>query len=206
MIDIRAFVNNKPELGPDLNAGAGGKYIYCELTKISASQLQLSKRTMRWSMNNNSPYLWCSSSNALLDIHCGKWYSSIADICSSNVKNALGYPWGCDCTDMNEGAGGAYLICAYTHAIPVGVTSSVSGRNESDYYGVNAQDIAAGRGAAVVRDVCIIVGTSQSITAPACYYKINQDLNEGAGGRWIFMCYKKEYVAYKNQQIIDKDI
>ena len=39
-------------------------------------------------------------------------------------------------------------------------------------------------------DLKVIIGKGEK--APAGYTKINQDLNEGACGSYLYLCYKKE--------------
>jgi hypothetical protein len=51
----------------------------------------------------------------------------------------------------------------------------------------------------------VISGTNSNITPPTGYTKIPYDLNKGAGGRFIYLCYHKaSYQSYgKNKQCID---
>ena len=42
-----------------------------------------------------------------------------------------------------------------------------------------------------VTDVQVIYG--QGAPAPPGYVKISQDLNQGAGGEYVYLCYKKSY-------------
>jgi hypothetical protein len=42
-----------------------------------------------------------------------------------------------------------------------------------------------------VTEVTVIYGGSSGIQPPAGYTKINVDLNQGAGGDYIYVCYKK---------------
>lgn len=43
----------------------------------------------------------------------------------------------------------------------------------------------------VISEVIVIQGGSSGIQPPAGYVKINADLNAGAGGDYIYVCYKK---------------
>ncbi|HEU4366265.1 MAG TPA: hypothetical protein VFT13_12465 [Candidatus Krumholzibacteria bacterium] len=43
----------------------------------------------------------------------------------------------------------------------------------------------------VISEVMVIRGSSSGIQPPAGYVKINADLNAGAGGDYIYVCYKK---------------
>ena len=44
---------------------------------------------------------------------------------------------------------------------------------------------------AFVTDVVVITGDSAGIFPPAGFTKIDVDLNAGAGGKFIYLCYKK---------------
>ena len=46
-----------------------------------------------------------------------------------------------------------------------------------------------------ITDLYIIAGNSSNITPPASYQKIDVDLNKGAGGKYIYLCYTKQDVA-----------
>lgn len=43
----------------------------------------------------------------------------------------------------------------------------------------------------IITEVTVITGGSSSITAPAGYTKIPIDLNQGASGDYIYLCYRK---------------
>ena len=43
-----------------------------------------------------------------------------------------------------------------------------------------------------ITDLYILLSDVSSAAPPWMYTKINVDLNEGAGGKWIFLCYTKE--------------
>lgn len=88
-IDIRAYDDAKPDHGPDLNKGAGGKWIYLELTKGSNPTF----RQLAVAVN---------------DGNSGWDTSDIYEKCPQYNG------WGVDETDMNWGAGGSYLYCVYT--------------------------------------------------------------------------------------------
>ncbi len=43
-----------------------------------------------------------------------------------------------------------------------------------------------------VTDLTVISGSTASIEAPPGFFKIPQDLNDGAGGKYVFLCYRKD--------------
>lgn len=43
-----------------------------------------------------------------------------------------------------------------------------------------------------ITDVMVIEGKHATISAPAGYVTIPLDVNKGAGGRFIYICYKRE--------------
>lgn len=53
--------------------------------------------------------------------------------------------------------------------------------------------VMAGAGWAqeIISEVIVIRGSSSGIQPPAGYVKVNADLNAGAGGDYIYVCYKK---------------
>jgi astacin len=42
-----------------------------------------------------------------------------------------------------------------------------------------------------ITDICVIAGDTSDIVPPAGFVKIRQDVNQGSGGKWIYVCYKK---------------
>ncbi len=55
-----------------------------------------------------------------------------------------------------------------------------------------------------ITDLHIIVGSNSEIAAPIGYIKINVNLNEGAGGKYIYLCYTKwtSHSAGQNQKYL----
>lgn len=68
--------------------------------------------------------------------------------------------------ELNDGAGGAWIY------------SFQSKSSNAPYYG------------GPISEVGILSGNSSSIAPPAGWYKYPNDLNEGAGGDYIYFCYK----------------
>lgn len=96
-------------------------------------------------------------------------FDSIVDLKVIEGDSAsIGAPSGftkIDC-DLNKGAGGKYI-----------------------YLCVKKQANAAP--ADCVTALAIISGNSSGISAPAGFQKLPEDLNKGAGGKYIYLCYKK---------------
>jgi hypothetical protein len=188
MIDIRAYDHSHPGHGPDLNQGAGGKFIYCELSYASTLQQYTYTGYITHPVNVNN--LKFVRTNAIFDVAVHRTSSNPAiplPLSSSWYSWTRKHPlefdldkrmWEYDKTDMNEGAGGKYLYANYK----TGYQPSAPPRN-------------------VVEDVMIIVGNSSSIQPPAPYIRVNVDLNEGAGGKWIFMCYKLAPINLNTGQV-----
>ncbi|WPC72667.1 MACPF domain-containing protein [Vibrio porteresiae] len=98
---------------------------------------------------------------------------------SSTIVPPLGYtkiP-----NDLNKGAGGKFIYLCYSKYTP------------KSTYDHNMPDC--------ISDITTIVGENAS--APDGYTKIDIDLNMGAGGKYIYLCYKKEKY---NDEIAIKDV
>jgi hypothetical protein len=83
---------------------------------------------------------------------------------NSNIQPPTGYikiPY-----DLNKGAGGKFLYLCYHKA-------------SYQAYGTNKQCIDS-----------LVVIYGKSTQPPAGYIKIPQDLNEGAGGEYVYLCYR----------------
>jgi hypothetical protein len=69
--------------------------------------------------------------------------------------------------DLNEGAGGKYIYLCYTRN---------PGKAEKGL---------------PIRSVCVVGGNTYATPAPYGFVKIETDLNQGAGGDFIFLCYSR---------------
>ncbi len=86
---------------------------------------------------------------------------------ASSSKRALGVNFDNSLwTDLNRGAGGPFIYIEGSYA---------SGPTDSPLR---------------VSDILVISSTSK-VTAYGDWHVIPQDLNEGAGGKWIYLCYKQ---------------
>jgi hypothetical protein len=96
---------------------------------------------------------------------------------NSNIMPPTGYtkiPY-----DLNKGAGGRFLYLCYHKA-------------SYQPYGTNKQCV----------DSLVVIYGKNTPTPPG-YTKINQDLNEGAGGEYVYLCYR---LANWNNDIAIKDV
>ena len=48
---------------------------------------------------------------------------------------------------------------------------------------------AVAKGDVWIKDVQMVSGDSSGVACPSGYTKVNQDLNQGAGGKWVYLCY-----------------
>ncbi|KJZ10850.1 hypothetical protein TW85_19220 [Marinomonas sp. S3726] len=87
---------------------------------------------------------------------------------SSVIQPPTGYIK--DDFDLNKGAGGKFIYVCY---------------KEDSTLDIKAEKLD------VITDITTISGDSPDIQAPDGYIKIGQDLNEGARGKYIYLCYKK---------------
>ncbi|ELA9342615.1 hypothetical protein QTV34_001901 [Vibrio parahaemolyticus] len=98
---------------------------------------------------------------------------------SSTIKAPQGYtkiP-----NDLNKGAGGKYIYLCYHKHVP----SSTDDSSNPD----------------CISDITTVVGENAS--APADFEKIPIDLNKGASGKYIYLCYEKQNY---NDEIAIKDV
>lgn len=59
--------------------------------------------------------------------------------------------------------------------------------------------------ASVVVELYVLVGKSADIVPTSGFQKINVDLNDGAGGKYIYLCYKtEERASYKSGDYISE--
>lgn len=107
---------------------------------------------------------------------------AIAAVCVVNDKGAAPQGFEMIDVDLNAGAGGKYIYVCFTHnqgAAARQMANLGMGSNE-------IEDIEAGK---PIRRLCVIEGEGSG--APANFIKLNNDLNEGAGGAFLYLCYSR---------------
>jgi len=158
----RALNNGYILLEADLNKGAAGSYIYFCFIRDAANVL--SGLEYYQGQSNSTPF------DVLTDFTTknGSTFSKpladnrYFDIWSPN-QNPY-YDWGY--VDLNAGAGGEYIYS----------------------YQSKSNQISAFNG--YFSEVGILSGNSSTIQPPSGWQKYPHDLNEGAGGDFIYFCYK----------------
>ncbi len=150
------------KINADLNRGAGGQYIYLCFTRDPYKVVGSTSNPGAW--KNDGRIGWqvpvrgivvktqsVGPANNWPDL----WTPPI------EVKDSFGF----HCPDLNDGAGGKYVY-AY---------------QRKDSYDTSLP---------YVKEVGVIYGNSTSIQPPAGWERLPWDLNEGAGGDFIYFCVK----------------
>jgi len=157
------------KLDADLNKGCGGSYIYlCFTRNISTVLSGLESSQVK-------PYSSPADIVSSLDTKHGSFTSTpqpnldYFEIWLPNQNE--NYDW--SELDLNKGAGGEYLY-SYQSKTPFSRLPNGAGT----------------RPRAAFLEIGVLSGNSSTITPPAGWQKHNQDLNEGAGGDFIYFCYK----------------
>lgn len=157
------------KLDADLNKGCGGSYIYlCFTRNISSVLSGLESSQVK-------PYSSPADIVSSLDTKHGSFTSTpqpnldYFEIWLPNQNE--NYDW--NVLDLNKGAGGEYLY-SYQSKTPFSRLPNGGGT----------------RPRAAFLEVGSLSGNSSAINPPAGWQKHNQDLNEGAGGEYIYFCYK----------------
>ena len=147
------------KLTDDLNQGAGGAYIYL---------------CLRWSTSRSDPGIRnLSISGPVLDSNGQPVPGQAPRVRQSDTES-------CDGTDLNQGAGGDYLyLCMY------GVQRSGSGIRDVEVRSYDQRPT----------DPCpqwTVVGPDRrnprSIDPHGAIDSVTGDLNQGSGGKWIYLC------------------
>lgn len=147
----------------DLNEYAGGYYIYLYYQKTSSE--------------NEALCYIRASSGRFLRTTPSHW---MLDRLGINIGGSVNY-W----TDMNDGAGGEYI---YLEGLRVSNYEKSTTNGGKEFGVVNTP----------IKDI-MIVGTGENEPTFAskmsgCYpgwTMVYKDLNEGAGGSYVYLCYKK---------------
>ncbi|PTX22337.1 hypothetical protein C8N40_101160 [Pontibacter mucosus] len=146
----------------DLNKGAGGKYIYLCFTRNPERVVGSSSNPGAWV--NDERIGWKVPVRGIVvkpqsigpaNSWPNLWTPPI------EMKDPLGF----HCPDLNDGAGGKYIY-AY---------------QQKDSWDTSLP---------LVKEVGVLYGSSSSIQPPPGWVRIPQDLNEGAGGDYIYFCVK----------------
>lgn len=147
----------------DLNKGAGGKYIYLCFTRESNKVQGSSDWVGTYTMGRTVPVRAIDVISQTIGT-TPKFHPSYKP--GIEVKDALGF----HIPDLNDGAGGKYIY-AYQQ----------KGAEQDPYNPILP----------VVVEVGVIYGSSSAIEPPFPWIKVPKDLNEGAGGDYIYFVYKQ---------------
>ncbi|MBD1397518.1 hypothetical protein H9Q13_10100 [Pontibacter sp. JH31] len=150
------------KIDADLNKGAGGKYIYLCFTRDPDKVVG----------SRVNPGAWVNDGRIGKTVPVRGIVVKTQTFGPANqwpndwtppieAKDALGY----HCPDLNDGAGGNYIYAyqrkdSYDNTLPI------------------------------VKEVGVLYGQSSSIQPPSGWIKISGDLNDGAGGDYIYFCIK----------------
>jgi hypothetical protein len=169
--------NNAPDPWPtnddyhkipvDLNEGAGGKYIYLYYKKNSYGGDAIS-------------YINVRTNCCLAPVSVSYPYMKKLGLAFSNGR------W----TDLNQGAGGHYIKLEGSE-----VETTVAYINHQLMHGLPVGWIPPDY-LTPIKDILIISSTSR-LSSFEDWIFINADLNKGAGGKYIYLCYKKDAMMKK---------
>ncbi|MBT2210226.1 MULTISPECIES: hypothetical protein [Actinomadura] len=117
--------------------------------------------------------------------------------------------WHKDPTDLNKGAGGAYLYLAFETDGSEEAVSDIyfllsKEQDPPDGYIKIDTDLNKGAGGAYIyltftrtadyapiQYLTVVSSSDPNANAPDGYTRIDVDLNKGAGGKYIYLCYRK---------------
>jgi|GEM_PF-1677728 len=158
----------------DLNEGAGGKYIYLYYSKITSA----------------AGSRWKESAYCYIGVRENCCFAPIF-VSLPGYMNKLGIKFGDNSAwcDLNDGAGGHYIKLEGMTCLQL--TNYLVGGAVLGYpIGWTPDDPRP------IQDILIISSTNSLSSYPG-WTLIPTDLNMGAGGKWIYLCYKKEALARK---------
>lgn len=172
IMDLKVIKGNSSSIGTsdlpgyykiaaDLNRGAGGKYIYLCFTRDPAKVQGSSRWVDDYEMGRDVPIR--SVEVVSQTIGTAPRFDDMY-MPPVEVKDNFGFHM----ADLNDGAAGKYIY-AYQR----------KGADNPNYPPLQ-----------IVKEVGVIYGSSSSITPPAPWEKIPKDLNEGAGGDYIYFIVK----------------
>jgi hypothetical protein len=162
----------------DLNRGAGGKFIYLTFSRTRAEYSEFGQDTypgyMRTPMQHGSyNYYFDNNLRPLTTITAHSYRTTTIPTSPPNgFTNVYQFipqftgPYAVKYwkVDLNDGAGGRYI-------------RPYKSRTEG--------------GTAYIKEVGVIAGNSSNIFPPSGWLRDPNDLNEGAGGDYIYLCYKR---------------
>jgi hypothetical protein len=174
IVDMKTLYDTQGILGyeklnANLNQGAGGTVMFYHFTRFSNSVLQ----GIEYSLPDQFPNLSTADPIVSCEGKTKHWFYQSRPEASSGFA-PIWYPdpnqnyngnW--KPLDLNDGAGGEYV---YTY--------------QSKQPGIRYD-------ASPFHEIGILSGNSGQIQPPAGWKKLGQDLNDSAGGDFIFLCYKQ---------------
>ena len=156
-------------LNADLNKGAGGSYIYYEFMRNPSDVL----RGREYFDPYNPKCVYVNAYDPVTSYVTGtgsgfprKTYPTPPGSFYPIWLPSSSFYTDWENSDLNEGAHGAYI------------------------YSYQSKD-ASRQGAAPFHEIGVLSGNSDQIQPPAGWIKAPNDLNEGAGGDYIYFCYKQ---------------
>ncbi|MCB2376774.1 hypothetical protein LGH70_04235 [Hymenobacter sp. BT635] len=165
------------KLGLDLNRGSGGKYIYLTFSRTRAEFNEYGQDTypgyMRYVHPSGSTYTYDLRMLPLNNITARSYRNSTLftsppsgffDVWQFIPQFSGPYSLKYYRVDLNDGAGGNYI-------------RPYKSRTDGGY--------------APIRQVGIVAGNSSNIWPPSGWIRDNTDLNDRAGGDYIYLCYKR---------------
>ncbi len=169
LYDVQSILGYE-KLNANLNQGAGGSVMFYFFTRFSTSVLQ----GIEYSLPNQYPNLNTADPVVAYDGKTTHWFyqdrpqasSGFAPIWYPDPNKNYNGDW--HPMDLNQGAGGEYV---WTY---------------------QSKTLSVGNGAAPFHEIGILSGNSSQIQPPAGWLKFSQqDLNDSAGGDFIYFCYKQ---------------
>lgn len=149
------------KLNADLNKGAGGKYIYLTFTRNPAYSYEDDGYHPAQTFDVPITHMMVESHSQACET-----FNFVCDIAPGTAyRHIFRFVNNRSIwVDINDGAGGKYT------------------------YGHVTRERAYGN---PIKEVGILSGSSSSIQPPTGWTKVPSDLNENAGGDYIYFCYKK---------------
>jgi hypothetical protein len=173
IVDIKTLYDTQGILGyeklnTNLNQGAGGTVMFYHFTRFSASVVQ----GIEYSLPSQFPNLSTADPVVSCEGKTKHWFyqsrpqasPGFAPIWYPDPNQNYNGDWAP--MDLNDGAGGEYV---YTY--------------QSKQPGIKSD-------ASPFHEIGILSGNSGQIQPPAGWIKVGQDLNDSAGGDFIYFCYK----------------
>ncbi|MCB2378497.1 hypothetical protein LGH70_12930 [Hymenobacter sp. BT635] len=152
-------------LNADLNKGAGGKYIYLTFTRKSLYPggywFNLYQGDDSGRKRPITRFRNPGEGGTIDGNYTNTWWEDVSKLLGGGIFNRA---------DFNDGAGGPYIYLQYSKLV-----ETQRGFPYPTQF---------------VKEVGVLSGNSSSIQPPAGWIKHPQDLNQGVGGDYIYLCYK----------------